>query len=654
MPSVWATSLLFEGEHMKDGYIRVAAAAPVIKVADCSGNAENIKSFITKAADDRAKLLVLPELCITGYTLGDLFTQKRLLDAAEDALAEIIKFSGSCDTLVIVGLPVRHGSKLYNCAAAVHRGLLLGIVPKQHIPNYNEFYEARHFTSGMGQKGSVSLAGFDVPFGCDLIFDCESAPSFKVGVEICEDLWVPSPPSARFAQAGATIIANPSASTYVTGKDAYRSALVTGQSGRCITGYVFASCGEGESSTDLVFSGHLMIAENGKLLNQTHREKELILSDIDTQLLMTERRKITTFSDGEPDRKETRFVPFRSEFVEYLPLLRLVERHPFVPASGERYRERCREVLDIQCAGLAKRLRHTQAKSAVVAVSGGLDSTLTLLVTSRAIKKYDLKCEITAITMPGPGTTGRTRGNAGTLCQALSAELREIPIGKAVELHLADISHGGEFDTAFENVQARERMQIAMDIANIAGGLVIGTGDMSELALGFTTYNGDHMSMYGVNAGVPKTLVRHLIKYVADESVENALLHDTLYDILDTPVSPELLPAIDGEIVQKTEEIVGPYELHDFFLYYFLRYGFEPLKILRLAKQAFDGEYEESAIKGCLVTFIKRFFMSQYKRSCIPDGPKVGSVALSPRGDWRMPSDACADEWLKQLEQNKL
>lgn len=636
---------------MNDGFIRTAAAAPAIEVADCSGNAGKIKEYIKKSGEKGIKLLVLPELCITGYTCSDLFGQKRLLDAAEESLADIVRFSTDYDTLILVGLPVRHCDRLYNCAAAVQRGKLLGVVPKRHIPNYNEFYEARHFTSGKAASGNVNLAGFEAPFGGDLIFECKELPTFRVGVEICEDMWVPNPPSGRLSQAGAVIIANLSASTYVTGKDFYRTALITSQSGRCISGYILSSSGEGESSTDLVFSGHLVIAENGKLLNQTHRDKDYVVADIDTALLCAERQKTTTFiSDDDEFLRNSRHIGFSCNFESYSPLIRPINRHPFVPSSGERYKERCSEVLDIQCAGLAKRLNFTHAKTAVVAVSGGLDSTLTLLVTARAIKKYELDCKIIAITMPGPGTTGRTKGNAVNLCESLDAELREIPIGNAVKLHLSDIGHGREFDTAFENVQARERTQIAMSIANMEGGLVIGTGDMSELALGFTTYNGDHMSMYGVNAGVPKTLVRHLIKYVADESTGNTVLHDTLYDILDTPVSPELLPAENGEISQKTEQIVGPYELHDFFMFYFLRYGFEPLKILRLAIQAFNGIYDKEEIKRWLVKFIKRFFMSQYKRSCIPDGPKVGSVALSPRGDWRMPSDACVNEWLKQLQ----
>lgn len=636
---------------MKDGYIRVAAAAPEIEVADCKSNARNINAILAKAAKEGAKLLVLPELCVTGYTVGDLLSQQRLLDAAEKALSEIIKESGSYDVLTLVGLPVRHGSKLYNCAAAVHRGRLLGVVPKQHIPNYSEFYEARHFASGAGVSGTVTLCGFEVPFGSDLIFSCKNMPSFKVGVEICEDVWVPAPPSSELSQAGATIIANLSASTYVTGKSAYRKSLISSQSGRCIAGYVLASCGEGESSTDLVFSGELMVAENGKILQNQRAgtENNLITADVDTQLLLAERRKTTTFWDGS-DLLPVREIEFNCDVENYETLRRPIKRHPFVPDAGERYKERCREVLDIQCAGVAKRLRFTHAKRAVVAVSGGLDSTLTLLVTSLAIKKYNLDCEIIAITMPGPGTTGRTHGNASALCKALGANLREIPIGEAVKLHLKDIGHDGRPDTAYENAQARERTQIAMDIANMESGLVMGTGDMSELALGFATYNGDHMSMYGTNAGVPKTLIRHLIKYVAEEYSDNKLLHDTLLDILDTPVSPELLPAKDGEIAQKTEQIVGPYELHDFFLYYFLRYGFDPLKILRLACQAFDGAYTQEEIKRWLITFIKRFFASQYKRSCVPDGPKVGTVALSPRGDWRMPSDAVVDEWLRQLQ----
>lgn len=640
---------------MKDGYIRTAAAAMKVRVAGCAENAKTAMALLDRAAAEEAKLLVLPELCLTGYTDGDLFLQQRLLDAAEEALAQLMDHSAHCDTLVLAGLPVRRGARLYNCAAAVQGGRLLGVVPKTHLPNYAEFYEARHFSSGAGETGTVRLAGRDAPFGTDLLFSCETLPGFVLGVEICEDLWVPCPPSARLAQAGATVIANPSASTEVTGKNAYRASLVTSQSGRCIAGYVFASCGEGESSTDLVFSGHLLIAENGKILAQAHGGEELAVADLDTQLLLTERRRTTTFCEGRsPD---ARVVPFACRQALYAPLRRPLERRPFVPPEGEgdreRYRERCREVLDIQCAGLAQRLRHTHSHSAVVAVSGGLDSTLALLVTSRAIRKYGLDCKITAITMPGPGTTSRTHGNAGALCRALSADLREIPIGEAVEQTLKAVGHAGEPDTSFENVQARERTLIAMSIANMLGGLVIGTGDMSELALGFTTYNGDHMSMYGVNAGVPKTLVRHLIRFIADESAggaqQNPLLRETLLDILDTPVSPELLPARDGEIAQKTEQIIGPYELHDFFLYYFLRYGFAPEKLLRLAGQAFAGDYAEADLRHWLRLFLRRFFQQQYKRSCIPDGPKVGSVALSPRGDWRMPSDASADEWLRSF-----
>ena len=641
---------------MKDGYIRTAAACFTLEAAACEKNADEIIRLIHKAADEGARLLVLPELCVTGYTLGDLFAQQTLLDAAEKALGRVIAATADCEVLVIAGLPARRGVKLYNCAAALKSGRLLGVVPKRHLPNYAEFYEVRHFASGLNERGSIRLAGFEVPFGDDLIFSCDTLPGFSVGIEICEDLWVPAPPSGLLSQAGAAIIANPSASTYVTGKMFYRRSLVTSQSGRCIAGYVFASAGMGESSTDLVFSGHMMVAENGKMLGEAHsgilgQQAEPVFADIDIQMLLSERRKTNTFSEG-PMTESTRTVYFSSVRLDYLSLLRPIEKHPFVPAPGERYRERCSEVLDIQCAGLAKRLLHTHSKSAVIAVSGGLDSTLALLVINRAIRTYHLDCKITAITMPGPGTTVRTRGNAGKLCEAIGAELRMIPIADAIKTHLADIGHDGRPDTAFENAQARERTQIAMSIANMLGGLVIGTGDMSELALGFTTYNGDHMSMYGVNAGVPKTLVRHLIKYIADESAENPLLHDTLYDILDTPVSPELLPAVDGEIAQKTEQILGPYELHDFFLYYFMRFGFAPHKILRLAKQAFAGEYEEKVIKSCLINFIKRFFASQFKRSCMPDGPKVGSVALSPRGDWRMPSDAVCDEWLMDLENN--
>jgi NAD+ synthase (glutamine-hydrolysing) len=643
---------------MKDGFIRVAAAAPVVEVANCTKNVENIIEYMRKAAINDVKLLVLPEHCITGYALGDLFLQQTLLAAAEQGLTKLVEQSINSDTLCIAGLPVKYGARLYSCAAAFQSGRLLGIVPKRHIPNYAEFYEVRHFSSGTGVKGQIKFAGFEAPFGADIIFSCDNISDFKVGVEICEDLWVPVPPSCYLAQAGATLIANISASTYVTGKEAYRSGLVTTQSARCIAGYVYASSGEGESTTDLVFSGHLMTAENGRMLNDTHVDK-MIITDIDTELLMSERRKMNTFAD-EGVCDNYRQISFIIQKIEYDKLLRPLSRQPFVPVQDSvytntkdqnaLYKERCREVLDIQSAGLAKRLKHTRAKSAVVAVSGGLDSTLALLVTHRAITKYAIDCKISAITMPGPGTTARTKGNAVTLCEQLKADLRVISISGAVSAHLADIGHTGNLDTAYENVQARERTQVAMDIANMENGFVVGTGDMSELALGFTTYNGDHMSMYGVNCGVPKTLVRHLIKYIADENTENTILLHTLYDILDTPVSPELLPAQDGKIAQKTEQIIGPYELHDFFLYYFVRFGFSPKKILRLANLAFNGEYEPAFIKNCLIIFIKRFFTAQFKRSCLPDGPKVGSVALSPRGDWRMPSDAVCDEWLRELE----
>lgn len=636
---------------MNNGYIRVAAASIKTEVADCEKNADQIIEKIKDADAMGIKLLTFPELSICGYTVSDLFLQNKLRSSAIEALRKIIDQTKSTDVLAIVGLPLVFGTRLFNCAAAIKSGKLLGIVPKQNIPNYSEFYEARHFASGKGIKSTISLFGEDIPFGEDLIFSCENLEDFKVGIEICEDMWVPTPPSSKLCTLGATIIVNPSASTYVTGKDFYRTSLVTAQSGRCICSYILSSCGEGESSTDLVFSGHLLICENGKVLNSAHHEKDLIFSDIDTEILKEERIRTNTFSDGF-ETVPARTIPFNCNLTSYAKLERVIEKHPFVPNKGERYNERCREVLDIQCLGVAKRLEFTHAKTAVVAVSGGLDSTLSLLVTSLAIKEHSLKTKIIAITMPGPGTTGRTHSNASKLCSSLGAELIEIPIGEAVKLHLKDISHGGDFDTTYENVQARERTQIAMDIANKEGGLVMGTGDMSELALGFTTYNGDHMSMYGVNCSVPKTLVRHLIKYVADENSYNTVLHDTLYDILDTPVSPELLPPdATGKIAQKTEKIVGPYELHDFFLYYFLRFGFTPSKILRLATQAFEGCYEKAEIKRCLIIFIKRFFMSQYKRSCIPDGPKVGSIALSPRGDFRMPSDACVSAWIKELEE---
>lgn len=632
---------------MNDGFLRVASAAPVIGVADCAHNADRLLEAMEQAAGRGAKLLVLPELGITGYALGDLFLQTTLLSAAERELSRLIERSKDSDLVTVAGIPVRYGAGLYSCAAVFQRGRLLGIVPKRHIPNYSEFYEARHFSSGTGVRGTVRFAGFEAPFGADLLFCCENLPEFKLGVEICEDLWVPVPPSAVLAQAGATVLANVSASTDVTGKRGYRAGLVATQSARCIAGYVFSSAGEGESSTDLVFSGHLMIAEDGRMLAETAQDK-LVIADLDLGLLTGERRRMGTYAD-EGARDDLRCVSFTLDKIRYDRLLRPIARRPFVPEQNAEYRERCREVLDIQCAGLAKRLRHVGAKTAVVAVSGGLDSTLALLVTSRAIRKYTLETHIVAITMPGPGTTQRTRGNAGSLCEAVGAELREIPISEAVAAHLRDIGHSGAHDVTYENAQARERMQVAMDVANMLGGIVVGTGDMSELALGFTTYNGDHMSHYGVNSGVPKTLVRHLIQFIADEAGEQSLLNRTLRDILDTPVSPELLPAKDGEIVQKTEQILGPYEIHDFFLYYFVRFGFGPEKILRLALQAFEGAYEPATVKSCLTVFIRRFFAAQFKRSCVPDGPKVGSVSLSPRGDWRMPSDAVCEEWLRQL-----
>ena len=635
---------------MKDGYIRAAAAAPRVEMADCAANAARIRELIAQADAAQAKLLVLPELCLTGYSMGDLFLQRTLLDAAERALREVTESTEGRDMLVVAGLPCRRDAKLFNCAAVMQDGRLLGVVPKQHIPNYSEFYEARHFSSGAGTDGLIRVAGAEVPFGTDLLFRCESSPDFVLGVEICEDLWVPQPPSCRLALEGATVIANLSASPAVAGKSRYRQTIVSAQSGRCICGYVYSSGGAGESSTDLVYSGHKMIAENGKMLGETQREA-LILADIDTALLMAERRRTTTFGDGYTPGA-CRSIGFRLRPVTYETLKRPVDPRPFVPAEDSLYRERCREVLDIQCAGLAKRLRHTHAKTAVVAVSGGLDSTLALLVAHRAIRREKLGCRLVAITMPGPGTTGRTRGNAGQLCEALGAEMRVIPIGPAIQVHLQDIGHPGKPDTTFENAQARERTQVAMSVANMTGGLVVGTGDMSELALGFTTYNGDHMSMYGVNAGVPKTLVRHLIRYVAAENGDNARLSDTLTDILDTPVSPELLPPDAGRIAQKTEEILGPYELHDFFLYHFLRFGFPPSKILRLATLAFAGRFDRAFIRKCLREFLRRFFAAQFKRSCLPDGPKVGSVALSPRGDWRMPSDALCREWLRELDES--
>lgn len=628
---------------MKDGFIRVAAATPEIRVADPAYNAEQIIRMTGEAPEDTA-LLVFPELCMTGYTCGDLFLQPLLLEQAEQAVKRVLDASLSVDFLVIVGVPVPLGATLYNCAAVCHHGKLLGLVPKSHIPSYSEFYEARHFTPADDIDRELFYAGQDTVLARHLLFVCRNIPDFRIGVEVCEDLWVADQPSIRLASAGATILVNLSASDESVGKDEFRRQMVMTQSARLCCAYVYADAGEGESTGDLVFSGQNLITENGVVLAESERfTTGITYTEVDLARLVFERRRLTTFVEDASIKTVGFDMPEKM-----LALTRKIEPYPFVPSEETAKRKRCEDILTIQAAGLARRLRHTGCK-AVLGLSGGLDSALALLVTARAYDRLGWpRADIRAVTMPGFGTTGRTLQNARRLAQACGATLSEVDISATASAHLRDIGHDGRHDVAYENAQARERTQILMDIANMENGLVVGTGDLSELALGWATYNGDHMSMYGVNASVPKTLVRYLVAYEAGRC--GGLLEEALRDILDTPVSPELLPPENGEIAQKTEQIVGPYELHDFFLYYLLRFGTPPSKILRLASLAFAGRFETDEIKKWLNVFLKRFFSQQYKRSCLPDGPRVGSVALSPRGDWRMPSDACAARWLAELD----
>lgn len=632
---------------MRQGFVKAAAVTPKIKVADTKYNAELILDMMKESTRQGAKIVVFPELCLTGYTCQDLFLQERLLQGAKDALMKLVKESASLDAIFFVGLPFEILGKLYNVAAVFSHGEVLGLVPKSYLPNYNEFYEARHFVSGAELATEVVLPdGSCVPADRDLLFVCEQMPKLRIGVELCEDLWTPNPPSISHALAGASVLVNLSASNELTGKDSYRRELVSGQSARLLAAYIYASAGEGESTQDLVFSGHNIIAENGQILAESKRFGHGILySEIDVERLCAQRRRMTTFVTEDQTHTEILF----SLKIEETKLTRFIDPAPFVPTDRQNREKRCDEILMIQAMGLKKRLEHTGA-NAVVGISGGLDSTLALLVTVRA---FDLCGRdhkgITAVTMPGFGTTDRTYDNAVKLIQSLGAKFVEVDICQAVNVHFSDIGQDPSVhDVTYENSQARERTQILMDIANKKNALVIGTGDLSELALGWATYNGDHMSMYAVNASVPKTLVRHLVRYYAD-TCEDKQLSDTLYDVLDTPVSPELLPPEDGKISQKTEDLVGPYELHDFFLYYMLRQGFSPAKIYRLAKIAFAGTYEDAFILKWLKTFCRRFFAQQFKRSCLPDGPKVGSVAVSPRGDLRMPSDACATLWMEEL-----
>lgn len=634
---------------MKDGFITVATATPQVAVADCEANAQAILACINEMAAAHAKVMVLPELCITGYTCSDLFWQTKLLDEAEAALFVIAEESRQVDALIAVGMPLRVAGKLLNVAAILCRGKVLGFVPKVNLPAYNEFYETRHFMSGSADMGTVQFGGEEIPVGTNLLFSCENVVDLCVAAEICEDLWVPNPPSVQHALAGASVICNLSASDEMVGKGSYRRDLVAGQSARLVCAYLYATAGEGESTTDLVFGGQNLIAENGTVLAESATfENEINVATIDVQRLASERRRMSTFPAAES--KEYREISF-ALVEEETKLARFFDADPFVPSNADQLSDRCEEILNIQALGLKKRLAHTHAKSAVVGISGGLDSTLALLVTARAFDMLGLPRKgIVAVTMPGFGTTDRTYNNAVAMIKSLGATFKEVPIVKAVMQHFADIDHDASIhDVTYENSQARERTQILMDIANQANGFVIGTGDLSELALGWATYNGDHMSMYAVNASVPKTLVRHLVRHYADTSADEVLA-GVLYDVLDTPVSPELLPPEDGAISQKTEDLVGPYELHDFFLYQMLRMCFPPAKIYRVAKEAFAGRYSNETILKWLRTFYWRFFSQQFKRSCLPDGPKVGSVAVSPRGDLRMPSDACVSAWIKEVE----
>lgn len=642
---------------MRDGFLRVAASTPEVKVADVQFNREEICRKIQEGRKNGVKIMVFPELCLTAYTCGDLFLQKSLLTAVKRELKALTDFTKGSDMLVFAGLPWEYNHKLYNTAAAIQDGRLLGIVPKLWIPNYGEFYERRHFNPWEFGNVTVEFDGQKVPMGTKLLFACKNAENLVVGAEVCEDVWVLNPPSSAHAAAGATVIVNCSASDETTGKADYRRSLISGQSARLLCAYVYANAGEGESTQDLVFGGQNIIAENGTVLKESRRFcSETIVCDIDLERLECERRRMTTYqTEGRADYEIIEFElkdEKAEQEKEYSHLERFVDPSPFVPGSDAERAKRCEEILMIQAMGLKKRLVHTHCQNAVVGISGGLDSTLALLVTVKAFEMAGLpKEKIYSVTMPCFGTTDRTYQNACRMTEKLGASLQEVDIKKSVTQHFEDIGQDmGCHDVTYENGQARERTQVLMDIANQTGGLVVGTGDMSELALGWATYNGDHMSMYGVNASVPKTLVRHLVQYYADTCGEESLA-EVLLDVLDTPVSPELLPPEDGVISQKTEDLVGPYELHDFFLYYVLRFGFMPSKIYRLALRAFQGEYDGETIWKWLNVFYRRFFAQQFKRSCLPDGPKVGSVAVSPRGDLRMPSDASRQIWMEDLEQ---
>ena len=653
---------------VKDGFIKVAACTPEIQVADVDFNVDKIISQLEKCREEGVKVAVFPELCITGYTCQDLFFQNALLDKAMEGVVKIAKTTADSDMLVAVGVPVRANGKLYNCAAVIQDGEVRAFVPKTHLPNYNEFYEARHFAPYRGECAAIDLREYGqlefIPPMEQTVFVCEEIPELVVGFELCEDLWVADPVSNYLAKAGATLICNLSASDEVIGKDSYRRQLASNQSARLVAGYIYCSAGDGESTQDMVFSGHNIIAENGSILAESRLfENGITISEIDFKKLAFERRKISTYpasAEWDYSSKDSGFLDkdnisrerFSLEMGE-TALTRKFAKTPFIPSNQAERNERCHLILQMQSHGLMKRIAHTHSKTVVIGISGGLDSTLALLVCVMAMDLLKRPhTDIVAVTMPCFGTTKRTRSNAEILCDALGVTFREVDISKAVLQHFEDIGHDyNDHSVVFENGQARERTKVLMNIANQVSGMVVGTGDLSELALGWATYNGDHMSMYGVNASIPKTLVRHIVQYYGDTCTSDTL-RDVLYDILDTPVSPELLPTDESgtEMTQKTEDLVGPYELHDFFLYYGIRWGFEPSKVKRLAKYAFEGDYPDQVIDKWLKTFYRRFFSQQFKRSCLPDGAKIGSVTLSPRGDWRMPSDAVAKLWLEDID----
>lgn len=639
---------------MNYGFVKVAAAVPLVQVADCFYNIEKIEGLMRQASEKGVQIIAFPELSVTGYTCLDLFAQQTLLDGAEEALLQLVSNTADLDILTIVGVPLRTENRLINAAVVFQKGAIRGVVPKTYLPNYKEFQEQRWFTSATElRESTISIGEEEYPMGSHLLF---RSGRLTAGIEICEDLWVPVPPSSLLAMEGANIIFNLSASNELIGKHAYLRSLICQQSARCMAGYVYASSGFGESSTDLVFAGNGIIAENGNLLAESPRftmEEQLVISEIDIETLQNDRQVNTSFMYGTSGlpKEKAQVVDFQVRIPDGFSLTRPVDPHPFTP-SGEALKERCEEIFHIQVAGLAKRLVHAHAQTAVVGISGGLDSTLALLVTVMTFDVLKMpRGQIIGITMPGFGTTDRTYTNACDLIRSLGVTLKEIPIKEACLQHFRDIDHDPSVhDVTYENCQARERTQLLMDVANQKNGLVIGTGDLSELALGWATYNGDHMSMYGVNGSIPKTLVKYLVEWVANHKVDDAS-RLTLLDIVDTPISPELIPADEnGNIKQKTEDLVGPYELHDFFLYHFLRFGSYPSKIYFLAQKAFAGIYDNATVKKWLYTFFRRFFQQQFKRSCLPDGPKVGSVSLSPRGDWRMPSDAVSRLWLEEIE----